>query len=74
MGAIVPVPREVLESIKAFRFPSKLDKRMQELMDRNNEGLLTIAEREELEGLVELSEDMALQRAQVHILLNQAAP
>ncbi len=74
MGAIVSVPREVLESLKAFRFPPKLDKRMQVLMDRNNEGLLTAPEREELEGLVELSEDMALQRAQVHVLLQQPAP
>lgn len=69
MGAIVPVPREAWESLQAFRFPPKLDKHMQELMDRNNEGLLTPPEREELEGLVELSEDMALQRGQIRRLL-----
>ncbi len=73
MGALVSVPREALESLQAFRFPSKLDKRMQELMDRNNEGVLTASERDELEGLVELSEDIALQRAQLQVLLQQSA-
>ena len=74
MGAIVPVPRDALESLTAFRFPAKLDKHMQQLMDRNNEGLLTPSEREELEGLVELSEDLSLQKAQVERLLKNAAP
>ena len=73
MGAIVPVPREALEALTAFRFPPKLDRHMQDLMDRKNDGLLTPCEREELERLVELSEDLALQRAQVHSLLKQVA-
>ena len=74
MNAFVTVPIESLEALEAFHFPPKLDRRLQELMDRNNGGLLSAAEREQLDGFVELSEDMALQRAQVHILLNQAAP
>ncbi len=73
MGAMVPVPREALEALTAFRFPSKLDRHMQGLMDRNNDGLLTPGERDELEGLVELSEDLAIQRAQVQSLLTHSA-
>jgi hypothetical protein len=38
-------------------------------MDRNNEGLLAEVEREELESLVELSERLALVRAEaLHLL------
>ncbi len=63
MHELVTVPRAALEALEAFRFPPKLDKRLQELMDRNNEGQLSAAEREQLEGLVELSEDIELQRS-----------
>ena len=38
-------------------------------MDRNNEGLLTDAERADLESLVELSERLSLVRAEaIHLL------
>lgn len=38
-------------------------------MDRNNEGLLTDTERADLESLVELSERLALVRAEaIHLL------
>ena len=67
----VNIPRQWLESLEAIRFPVQLDKRLQELMDRNNDGALSAAEREQLEGLVELSEDIGLQRAQVRILLQR---
>mgnify|MGYP006912885977 FL=1 len=40
-------------------------------MDRNNEGLLTDVEREDLESLVELSERLALVRAEVLHLLGR---
>lgn len=49
--------------------PKRADRRLQELMDRNNEGLLTPAEREELESLVEWSESVSLLRAEaLHLL------
>ena len=57
-------PIELAESVAAMRFPPKADARLQWLMDRNTDGLLTASEREELEALVELSESMALVRAQ----------
>jgi len=52
-----------------LRLPPKADQRSQELMDRNNEGLLTDTERTDLESLVELSERLSLVRAEaIHLL------
>jgi hypothetical protein len=64
MSTIVPVPLELVEAVAALRFPPKADRRLQALMNRNTEGSLTQAEREELESWVELSEIIALVRAQ----------
>jgi hypothetical protein len=63
MPAIIETPVDLVEAIADLRFPPKTDGLMQALMDRNNDGALTPAEREELEALVELSEMMALVRA-----------
>jgi hypothetical protein len=57
-------PGELLEAVAGFRFPPRTDARLQQLMDRNSAGALTEQEREELESLVELSEEMSLLRAQ----------
>ena len=58
-----------IESIGNLRLPAKSDRRLQELMDRNNEGLLSEDEREQLETLVELSETLSLARAEaLHLL------
>ena len=54
-----------------LHFPAKADRRLQELMDRNNEGLLNERETEELEGLVELSEQMALVRGEALQMLGK---
>jgi hypothetical protein len=72
MSSVIAAPVDWIESVGNLRFPSKADRRMQELMDRNNEGLLTEGEREELEALVELSERLSLVRAEaLQILRNQ---
>jgi hypothetical protein len=69
MAAVIEAPVQMVETVAALRFPPKADRHMQNLMDRNNEGSLTSVEREELEALVELSETMALVRAQaLHLL------
>jgi hypothetical protein len=69
MGAEGPAPRQLLEAIAALRLPAKADERLQVLMDRNTNGMLTPAEREEIEALVELSETMAPMRAHaLHVL------
>jgi hypothetical protein len=72
MSLVIAAPVDWIESVGNLRFPTKADRRVQELMDRNNEGLLTPGEREELEALVELSERLSLVRAEaLQILRNQ---
>jgi hypothetical protein len=69
MAVDAPESREMAESVAELRFPAKADLRLRVLMDRNNEGLLTPDQREELESLVELSESLALIRAKaLHLL------
>ena len=62
---------QVSETIGQLRLPSKADDRLQQLMDRNNEGQLAAGEREELESLVELSERLSLVRAEALLLLGR---
>jgi hypothetical protein len=71
MSTIIEAPRTLVESVAAMRFPAKTDALLQTLMDRNTNGLLSAAEREELDALAELSETMALLRAQALKLLGR---
>jgi len=71
MSAIVQAPLELMEEVAVLRFPPKADKHLQELMDRNNEGLLQESERGELEALVELSERLSLVRAEALQILGK---
>jgi len=71
MSSVIAAPVDWIESVGNLRFPSKADRRLQELMDRNNEGLLTGGEREELEALVELSERLSLVRAEALEILGK---
>jgi hypothetical protein len=64
MNAMLKAPVSLVEAMAELRFPPKTDQRLQRLMDRNTEGRLTRPEREELEALVELSEQISLLRAQ----------
>jgi len=69
MPAVVQAPLELVEAVAALRLPPRADRRLQALMDRNTNGALTPAERDDLEALVELSETIALVRAQaLHLL------
>jgi hypothetical protein len=63
MNPVIAAPADWIESVGNLRLPSKTDRRLQELMDRNNEGLLSQNECEELEALVDLSEQLSLVRA-----------
>ncbi|MGH7962207.1 MAG: hypothetical protein ACRERD_10350 [Candidatus Binatia bacterium] len=63
-GTTIETPLELVASVADFRFPPKIDAHLQALMDRNTEGELSEAEREELEALVELSETISLLRVQ----------
>ena len=69
MSTVIQAPLEMVEAVASLRIPAKADQRLQTLMDRNTNGALTPGEREELETLVELSETLALVRAQaLHLL------
>jgi hypothetical protein len=57
----IAAPVDWVEAVGNLRFPSKADRRLQELMDRNNEGLLQESEREELDALVSLVHGEPLQ-------------
>jgi hypothetical protein len=68
---VVQAPRDMVEEVAALRLPPKADRRLQDLMDRNNDGALTAKEREELEALVEWSEEISLIRAKALRLLGR---
>ena len=71
MPATIPEPASWIESISDIRFPEQTDRHLQSLMDRNTEGLLQPAEKEELAALAALSEEMSLLRAQALQLLGR---
>jgi hypothetical protein len=71
MGMTVAAPVEWIESVSDLRLPPKANVRLQQLMDRNTEGLLTETECTELETLVELSETLSLVRARALQLLGR---
>jgi hypothetical protein len=71
--AVIQAPLEMIEAVADLRLPVKADRRLQGLMDRNNEGALSAAEREDLEAFGELSETISLIRAQALRLLDRQA-
>jgi hypothetical protein len=71
MSAVIPAPVQMVEAVAALRLPAVSDRRVQVLMDRNNNGTLSAAEREELEALVELSEKISLIRAEALAVLGR---
>ena len=71
MRSTIEAPESWVESVGQLTLPKRADQRLQELMDRNNEGLLNQKEREELEAFVEWSEKVSLLRAQALRLLGR---
>jgi len=71
MSAVIAAPVHMVEAVAALRFPAVSDRRLQVLMDRNNEGALRAEERDELESLAELSETISLVRADALALLGR---
>jgi hypothetical protein len=69
--SVIQTPRELVEAIADLRLTPKADQRLQELMDRNTNGLLTETERADLEALTEMSENISLLRAQALLLLGR---
>jgi hypothetical protein len=72
MTSVVEAPRRLVQAVADLRLPPKADRRLQILMDRNTEGDLSPAERDELESLVEWSEAISLIRAQALGVLGQS--
>lgn len=69
MSTTIDAPLKWVETVGDLRLPPKTDERLQELMDRNNDGLLSEDDRADLESLVELSERLSLVRAEaLHLL------
>ena len=71
MSSTIAAPANWVEAVGKLHFPSKADRRLQELMDRNSEGLLEPSEREELEALVKLSEQLSLVRGEALQILGK---
>ena len=66
---VISAPVGWVELVGDLRLPPKADRRLQILMDRNTEGLLTEEEVADLESLVELSESLSLVRSEaIHLL------
>jgi hypothetical protein len=71
MGAVIEAPVAMIEEIADLRLPPRADRRLQELMDRNNNGVLSASELEDMEALVELSETISIVRGQALFLLGR---
>jgi hypothetical protein len=71
MNSTVAAPVDWVEAVGNLHFPSKADHSLQELMECNNEGLLQEPEREQLEALVELSEQLSLVRGEALQILGK---
>ena len=71
MSTILPTPRRLIENVADLKLPPWSDRRLQWLMDRQNDGLLGPEERDELESFVEMSESLALVRAEALAVLGR---
>ena len=71
MSTVIEAPGEMVESVADLCLSPKADRRLQDLMDRHAEGRLSPDEREDLEALVELSQTIALIRAQALRVLDR---
>ena len=72
MSQHVLIQIELPADLEKFRLPAGVNRRLQELLDRQDRGdSLTPAERQEAEGLVELAELLALLRLRAQRLSSQ---
>jgi hypothetical protein len=73
MERTIDVPLQLVEDVATLRLPEMADLHLQQLMDRNSEGLLSDQELTGLAALVELSERLSLVRAEALHLLGRKA-
>ncbi len=69
MISTIPAPEAWIRSIGDLRLPPETDRRLQELMDRNTDGLLQLEQKQELAALAAWSQEVSLLRAQALQLL-----
>ncbi len=62
---------EWVESVSQLGFTERANRRMQWLMDQNNDGQLCSSEKEELTVLVEMSESISIVRAEALRMLGR---
>ena len=63
MSQSVTIELEMPDDLKQFRLPKSVDRRLQELLDKQSRlGKLSAAERREAEGLVDLAEMLTILR------------
>lgn len=63
MSRAVAIELELPDDLSRFRLPAGVDARLRRLLDRQDQGhALTTIERQEAEGLVELTEFLSLLR------------
>ena len=71
----VVVEIEMPADLHEFRLPEGVQRRLQDLLDRQDEGqALTPTERMEAEGLVDLAEWLSLLKLKSHPIPGQATP
>lgn len=68
---VISAPADWVQAVSQLRLPETADRRLQNLMDRNAEGQLTLAERDELEALADVGEAISLVRAEAFRLLGR---
>jgi hypothetical protein len=74
MSRVVAIEVELPDDLALFRLPPGVDARLQELLDRQDNGSrLNEAERREAEGLVELAEFLTLLRLRAERLVPKAS-
>ena len=72
MGRSMVVEVEMPAGLKHYRFPKSLDRRLQDLLDKQDRGEhLTTAERKEAKGLVDLAEMLSLFRLRAKLAARQ---
>lgn len=71
MPATIPAPETWIRSIGDLRLPPETDRHLQDLMDRNNDGLLQPSQKQELAALAAWSEEISLLRAEALQLLGR---
>lgn len=74
MSRTVTISLEMPDELPRFQLPEAVQNRLQELLDRQDEGeRLTVAERAEAEGLVNLAESLSLLKLRAERVGQQSA-